>query len=138
MTAMSYLYVFLLTYNWGYVLGAFSCKEAKNDYSAPVCIEDGYDAFRMPFPDKPNKISVILGVDSVIGVDEKDFSFTFAGYLNLEWNEPRLEVRNNNTDNTGMMPVEAGIMKELWMPNLFIYNLKTLDVIEVLETISGR
>jgi len=137
MTAMSYLYVFILTCYWGNVLGAFSCKEAKNDYTAPVCIKDGYDTFRMPFPDKPNKISVILGVDSVIGVDEKDFSFTFAGYLNLEWNEPRLEIRNNNQDNTGMMPVEAGIMKELWMPNLFIYNLKTLDVIEVLSTMSG-
>ena len=130
------LYFTLLAIYLGTVHGAFSCQEAKKDYSAPVCIQDGYDAFRLPFTDKPNLITVNLGVDSVIGIDEKDFSFTFAGYMNLQWKEPRLEIRNNN--HSGLVPVDAGIIEELWLPNVFIYNLKTLEVIEVLSKMTGK
>jgi len=129
------LYFTLLAFYWGTVHGAFSCQEAKKDYSAPVCIQDGYDAFQLPFTDKPNLITVNLGVDSVIGIDEKDFSFTFAGYMNLQWKEPRLEIRNNS--HSGLVPVDAGIIEELWLPNVFIYNLKTLEVIEVLSKMTG-
>ena len=130
------LYFTLLAFYLGTVHGAFSCKEANKDYSAPVCIQDGYDAFRLPFNDKPNQITVNLGVDSVIGIDEKDFSFTFAGYMNLQWKEPRLEIRNNS--HSGLVPVDAGIIEELWLPNVFIYNLKTLEVIEVLSKMTGK
>ena len=134
---MFYLCASLIICCLGYVHGAFSCKDVRSDYSAPVCIEDGYDIFRLPFTDKPNKISVTMDVDSVIGIDEKEFSFSFVAYFNLQWNEPRLVAQNDNQESTAMLPVDAGIIKELWMPNVFLYNLKSFEVMEVLSKLSG-
>ena len=36
-----------------------------------------------------------------------------------------------------MVPVNVELVNHLWLPNIFIYNLKTFKVIEVLSKLSG-
>ena len=58
----------------------------------------------------------------------------FSTYFNVMWQEPRLHIPNrflNELDDSSdsMIPVNLELVKELWLPNIFIYNLKTFKVI---------
>ena len=49
------------------------------------------------------------------------------------WQEPRLHIPErflNELDDEAdsMIPVNLELVKELWLPNIFIYNLKTFEV----------
>lgn len=61
----------------------------------------------------------------------------------MEWYETRLTVSkelqalHNNTWDPGFYPVNLEIVKDLWLPNIFIYNIKSFKVIDVLSTLAG-
>ena len=50
------------------------------------------------------------------------------------WREPRLYIPEsfaqeiNTTDPGTMVPVNLELVNHLWLPNVFIYNLKTFKV----------
>ena len=43
----------------------------------------------------------------------------------------------NETEPDALVPVNLELVKDLWLPNIFIYNLKTFKVIDVLSKLSG-
>ena len=55
----------------------------------------------------------------------------FSSYFNVMWQEPRLYIPDNfmeginTTDPNVMVPVNLELVNHLWLPNVFIYNLKT-------------
>ena len=59
---------------------------------------------------------------------------TFSSYFNVLWQEPRLHISErflqelNSTSPETMIPVNLELVNELWLPNIFIYNLKTFKV----------
>ena len=68
---------------------------------------------------------------------------TFSSYFNVLWQEPRLHISErflqelNTTSPDTMIPVNLELVNELWLPNIFIYNLKTFKVVEVLSKHAG-
>ena len=58
----------------------------------------------------------------------------FSSYFNVMWEEPRLHIPDsylsylNITDLHAMFPVNLELVNHLWLPNVFIYNLKTFKV----------
>ena len=68
---------------------------------------------------------------------------TFSSYFNVLWKEPRLHIsRNffrelNQTSPDSLIPVNLELVNDLWLPNIFIYNLKTFKVVEVLSKHAG-
>ena len=64
---------------------------------------------------------------------------TFSCYFNVLWKEPRLHISNgflkelnaSTAADAGetLIPVNLELVNELWLPNIFIYNLKTFKVI---------
>ena len=68
---------------------------------------------------------------------------TFSSYFNVLWQEPRLHISErflkelNSTSPDTMIPVNLELVNELWLPNIFIYNLKTFKVVEVLSKHAG-
>ena len=83
----------------------------------------------------------------MLGISGKDYSITFATYFNVEWNEQRLNMNPefgaefatpNSTDvSDAMVPMGLEFINGLWVPNIFIYNLKTYKVISVLNKLAG-
>ena len=77
------------------------------------------------------------------------FSITLACYFNVIWKDPRLHLDDlfgfeqappgeNHTNNPNVMvPMNLEYVKDLWVPNIFIYNLKTYKVIDVLQKMAG-
>ena len=64
----------------------------------------------------------------------------FSSYFNVMWREPRLYIPHSflgewNSSMSGelppddaLIPVNLELVKQLWLPNIFIYNLKTFKV----------
>ncbi len=71
---------------------------------------------------------------------------TFSSYFNVLWKEPRLRITDSffkelnfteDLDPEALHPVNLELVNELWLPNIFIYNLKTFKVVEVLSKHAG-
>ena len=79
-----------------------------------------------------------LNIDEVYRVDDKDGSITFSAYFNLEWNERRLFVESKFAAlNKGLMHMSPEFVKDLWLPNIYIYNMKSYSVLDVYSKLSG-
>ena len=95
--------------------------------------------------DKTNVIGVSMDIDEIMQINDADYSITVSMYLNIEWQEPRLvmlpsfgaSLRPGNSKEHVMVPMNLEFVKDLWLPNIFIYNLKTFKVIDVLLKLAG-
>jgi len=72
----------------------------------------------------------------VIAVDEKEFSITIETFFNIDWQDERLELTQHHS-NGGLMPVDEDLVDHIWKPNVFIYDLNSFEVVEVLGKMSG-
>ena len=94
-------------------------------------------------------IGVTIDIAEVLRINDKDYSITFACYFNVEWSDPRIHLDaefgreqagpdTNVTNNADILvPTNLEFVKDLWLPNIFIYNLKTYKVIDVLNKLAG-
>ena len=130
--------------------------------SKSLCLPDNYSKFELPytgnlfltFPaliyfvssaEQTNVIGVSIDIDEVLRINDKDYSITFSTYFNVEWRERRLNMfpsfgaslRPDNSTEHVMVPMNLEFVKDLWLPNIFIYNLKTYKVIDVLSKLAG-
>ena len=125
--------------------GGFRCNSEKR---APACLPKEYSKFDLPMKES-NKISVTIDISEVLRINDKDYSITFACYFNVEWEERRIWLGPdfgreqagpgvNTTMNPDIIvPMNLEFVKDLWLPNIFIYNLKTYKVIDVLSKLAG-
>ena len=64
----------------------------------------------------------------------QEYSVEFSSYFNVMWREPRLYIPEsftreiNATEPDTMVPVNLELVNHLWLPNVFIYNLRTFKV----------
>ena len=96
--------------------------------------------------EETNPIEVSIDIDEVLRINDKDYSITFSTYFNVEWRERRLNMfpsfgaslrAGDNSTEQVMVPMNLEFVKDLWLPNIFIYNLKTYKVIDVLSKLAG-
>ena len=78
-----------------------------------------------------------MDIDEVMQINDEDYSITISMYFNVEWQEPRLKILPSFGPKDSLVPTNVELVKDLWLPNIFIYNLKTFKVIEVLSKLSG-
>lgn len=117
--------------------GGFKCSAG---ISKHICLLDNYSKFELPITEGVNEIFVSIDIDEVLRINDKDYSITFATYFNVEWKERRLfvdEEKYNNQSDPELVPMNLEFVKDLWLPNIFIYNLKTYKVIDVLSKLAG-
>ena len=70
------------------------------------------------------------------------YSGEFSSYFNVMWTEPRLHIPKRfltdlnatSSSTQAMIPVNLELVNELWLPIIFIYNLKTFKVCRILNT----
>jgi hypothetical protein len=91
----------------------------------------------IPLMDEPNHINIEIHISDVLKINDRDFSITFSIYFNVQWREPRLQIdssffQNRSSEEDQLQPVDLNLINDLWVPNVFIYNLKTFKVCIVL------
>ena len=118
--------------------GGFKCSAGISKHK---CLKDDYSKSNLPKTEGDNVIYVGLDIDEVLKIDDKDYSITFSTYLYVEWFENRLYIDPEFKKKAGAFPAPESMnlefVKDLWLPNIFIYNLKTYKVIDVLTRLSG-
>ena len=115
--------------------GEFKCSSGK--YKS-ICLRDDYSSFDLPNADTPNEIFVSINVDEVLNINDDDHSILFSTYFNVEWNETRLYVAPDlASQQDGFKPFSEEVLADLWMPNIFIYSLKSFTVMNVYSSLSG-
>ena len=74
-------------------------------------------------------------------INGKDYSITFSTFFNVEWTEQRLNLKPefgaSESSNDSLVPMSLEFINALWVPNIFIYNLKTYKVVTVLSKLAG-
>lgn len=117
--------------------------DCNEDRPATLCLTKDYSTFDLPFRSKPNLIKIGFEISDVLSINDKDYSITFGLYFSVEWMEPRLNLskelwgEENVAGEDDLVPVNLELIKSLWIPNIFIYNLKTFKTIDVLSKLAG-
>ena len=62
----------------------------------------------------------------IMAVNDKEFSVTLSMYFSVRWDEPRFET-NNTVKEDQWTPIDLQFMNQLWVPNIFIYDLRRLQ-----------
>ena len=120
----------------------FTCTK---ELSKSICIPEDYAKIELPFTEKPNQVGIIIDIDDVLRIDDVTKTITFSTYFNVEWNERRLNIQQDfgasfrppNYSGPVMVPMSIEVLKDLWIPNVYMYNLKTYKVMNVLDRLEG-
>jgi hypothetical protein len=160
---LTLLFLFLLNQR----SSGFSAAAARNGFRCnnerimkTACLPKEYSKFELPIKQAEgnNQIDITIDIDEVLRINDKDYSITFSCYFNVQWKERRIHLGPefgkeqclaeaaegggaecyNTTGNANIMvPMNLEFVKDLWLPNIFIYNLKTYKVIDVLNKLAG-
>jgi hypothetical protein len=137
----------LLPYALAAKASEFQCDQGKKDLLA--CLPKDYSKFELPSKNAVTNIGITLDIQEVLRINDKDYSITFSCYFNVHWTENRIRLSpefgrdqagpgENITGNPDIMvPTNLEFVKDLWVPNILIYNLKTYKVIDVLNKLAG-
>ena len=111
--------------------------------AASLCLPEDYSKFELPRKDAQNRVAMSLDIEEVREVNDRDYSITFGTYFNVEWRDERINLSpdfgadKEAGGEPAYVPVEVDFVKNLWLPNVFIYNLRRFTVMEVLSPLSG-
>ena len=101
------------------------------------CLPITYQKLESPTPDEPVHVDINVEILDILSVNDKEFSITMSMYFSVMWQESRIET--NNTIEPGFWyPVSLEFLQDLWIPNVFIYNLKSFANAQVLKRLAGR
>jgi hypothetical protein len=129
--------------------GGFKCSSVT---AQTACLPSNYSKFELPNATGTNPISVEILIEEVLKINDKDYSITFSCYYNINWPDKRIfltpefgnEVMKGMPPNTNktmnpniIVPMNLEMTKDLWLPNVMIYNLKTYKVMDVLSKLAG-
>ncbi|XP_023344754.1 glycine receptor subunit alpha-1 [Eurytemora carolleeae] len=118
------------------------CKE-NGEINTHICLPRGYNKFDLPYNNQVNVIDIGIDITDVLRINDKEYSVEFSCYFNVMWKEPRLHIPEqlleelNMKNSDAMFPVNVELVNLLWLPNVYIYNLKTFKVVEVLSKHAG-
>ena len=95
-----------------------------------------YQKLESPTPHDPVHVDINVEILDILSVNDKEFSISMSMYFSVMWQESR--IWTNNTVEAGMWyPVSLEFLNDLWIPNVFIYNLKSFSSLQVLKRLAG-
>ena len=130
----SYLSILIFFRNVAFIelLGSCGRKISKS-----ICLPNDYSKYTLPDEKSPNKIGVSLDISELLEINEVDQSVKLALFFNLDWTENRLMVGSKTETSTTLSPVRESLLEALWVPNVFIYNLKAFRNLETISALKG-
>ena len=100
------------------------------------CLPPLYEKLEAPVTDRATTVHITTDIMDVLNVNDKEFSVTLTMYFAVKWEEPRL-VTNLTVHEDDMVPIDLQFLKNLWVPNIFIYDLLSFTALNVLKKLAG-
>ena len=90
-------------------------------------------------------VNVGIDIKDIPKISDKDFSVTLNAFFVVRWREGRLmidlkKIEENQTpgdDENAWIPVDVSFIKEFWLPDTEILNLKEFKTLHVLSKLEG-
>ena len=98
-----------------------------------ICIPKNYSKYELP--EVPTVVSLGIDIINIPKIDDIDFSVTLSVFLNVGWKDTRVIINPSFPQN--LTPVDVNFMRKLWLPDLYIRNLKTYKTQNVLSKQHG-
>ena len=96
------------------------------------CLPLNYQKLESPIPDGAVHVDINVEILDILSVNDKEFSITMSMYFSVMWQESRIWT-NNSLQPEDWYPVSLEFLNDLWIPNVFIYNLKSFQNVAVLK-----
>ena len=100
------------------------------------CLPLDYQKLESPTPKGTVHVDINVEILDILSVNDKEFSITMSMYFSVMWQESRI-VTNNTVEPGFWYPVSLEFLNDVWIPNVFIYNLKGFKNISVLKKLAG-
>lgn len=103
--------------------------------SGNFCIPETYNHFVLPTNESTNEVlNVRIDFDIIdfLEINDKDFSVTFSTYLGVYWEDPRLTQHSGENGDDGFLTLDTSILSCMWVPDIYMYNLKSIEVLSVM------
>lgn len=102
------------------------------------CLPTSYSSLEVPFnPKGIVEISVDFDTLQILEVDDKKFTVSFSMYFGIRWNDHRI-VGPQIEDENYYDPIDTGFVKNLWVPDIYLWYLKSINVLDFLIPFSGK
>ena len=100
------------------------------------CLPLDYQKLESPIPDGAVHVDIDVEILDILSINDKEFSITMSMYFSVQWREGRI-VTNNTIEPGSWYPISLEFLNEIWIPNVFIYNLKSFQNVAVLKKLAG-
>ena len=124
-----------------------SCTDQNNTTQYSFCagrlrIPMGYDRLSLPKSKMEAsdslKIKMEFVVMDIVEVNDKDFSVTVSMYLGVGWEDFQLTENFVCKKAPCHVPIDTEVLSKIWHPDVYIYNMKSIQVLKVLSKFEGR
>ena len=119
------------------------CEDHKTCFGQ-YCLPKDYDRSVLPWTiSKDNEtnspVDVNLDFDvRIFEVNDQKFTISFTMYFGVKWYEPRLVKKNDSkTNNASMDRVSLEMLQHLWIPNIYVLNLKSFKTLDIFSEFAG-
>jgi len=90
-------------------------------------------------------VNVGIDIKDIPKIDDKDFSVTLNAFFVVQWTDERLLIDQEqielnlspDEDPNAWIPVDVSFIKEFWLPDAEILNLKEFKTLDVLSKLEG-
>ncbi len=100
------------------------------------CLPANYQKLELPVVDAATTVQVETDIMDVLQINDKEFSVTLTMYFAVRWHEPRM-ITNNTVTEGEWTPIDMQFLNHLWVPNIYIYDLKAFNALSVLKKLAG-
>ena len=105
-----------------------------------ICIPGNYSKFDLP-NESTTTVNVGIDIKDIPKISDNDFSVTLNAFFVVRWKEERLRIDQERMEETWMentwIPVDVSFIKEVWLPDTEILNLKEFKTLRVLSNLEG-
>ena len=97
-----------------------------------VCIPNDYNKFEMP--DDHVHVDIGMKIVEILEINDHEFSAAFYMYFFISWKDSRII---NNAAPGKTLQIETSFLDYLWVPDVYIYNLKSFHNSRLLTDFAG-
>ena len=73
----------------------------------------------------------------ILEIDDIKFTVSFSMYFGVRWQEPRF-FGPDPPEKKPYVPIDIGFVNNLWVPDVYIYHLKTIEVLNIFIPFAGE
>lgn len=109
-----------------------------------ICIPSNYSKFDLP-DESLTTVNVGIDIKDIPKIDDKEFSITLNAFFVVRWTDTRMIIDQDKMDSLfksgenadAWIPVDVSFIKEFWLPDAEILNLKEFKTLDVLSKLEG-